>query len=48
LVKTRGFTLEGAKIHLKENSKKVLDKHEIILKLTSIKNELIALKESMD
>lgn len=48
LVKTRGFTLEGAKIHLKENTKKILDKHEIIQKLNSIKNELIVLKESLD
>jgi DNA-binding transcriptional MerR regulator len=48
LVKTRGFTLEGAKIHLKENPKKILDKHDIIQKLNHIKNELIALKESME
>ena len=30
LVKERGFTLEGAKVHLKENKKKSLDKFEII------------------
>ncbi|MFY7810895.1 MAG: MerR family transcriptional regulator [Flavobacterium sp.] len=48
LVKTRGFTLEGAKIHLKENSKKVLDKHDIIKKLNQIKKELIALKDAME
>jgi DNA-binding transcriptional MerR regulator len=48
LVKTRGFTLDGAKIHLKENSKKVLDKHEIIQKLNHIKKELIALKDAME
>jgi DNA-binding transcriptional MerR regulator len=40
LVKERGFTLDGAKIHLKENQKKTLDKFEIISKLESIKNEL--------
>jgi DNA-binding transcriptional MerR regulator len=40
LVKERGFTLEGAKTHLKENQKKTLDKFEIISKLESIKNEL--------
>jgi len=44
LVKERGFTLEGAKIHLKENQKKTLDKFEIISKLESIKNELIKFK----
>jgi DNA-binding transcriptional MerR regulator len=40
LVKERGFTLDGAKTHLKENQKKALDKFEIISKLESIKNEL--------
>ena len=30
LVKERGFTLEGAKTHLKEGQKKTLDKYEII------------------
>ena len=33
LVKERGFTLEGAKTHLKEGQKKTLDKFEIISKL---------------
>ncbi len=47
LVKERGFTLEGAKIHLKENQKKALDKFEIISKLEQIKNELIKFKESL-
>ena len=30
LVKERGFTLDGAKIHLKEEKKKTLDNFEII------------------
>ena len=47
LVKERGFTLEGAKTHLKENQKKTLDKFEIISKLESIKNELIKFKEEL-
>ncbi|HBK84085.1 MAG TPA: transcriptional regulator [Flavobacterium sp.] len=47
LVKERGFTLEGARIHLKENQKKALDKFEIISKLEQIKNELIKFKESL-
>ncbi len=47
LVKERGFTLEGAKIHLKENQKKVLDKFEIISKLKAIKAELLALKNEL-
>lgn len=44
LVKERGFTLEGAKTHLKENQKKTLDKFEIISKLETVKAELLALK----
>lgn len=44
LVKERGFTLEGAKIHLKENKKKTLDQFEIIRKLESVKAELIKIK----
>ena len=37
LVKERGFTLEGAKVHLKEGQKKTLDKFEIIRKLEIVK-----------
>ena len=44
LVKERGFTLEGAKIHLKEGQKKTLDKYEIISKLEIIKNQLLTIK----
>lgn len=47
LVKERGFTLEGAKIHLKENKKKTLDSFEIIQKLEGIKKELIQIKEDL-
>ena len=44
LVKERGFTLEGAKTHLKEGQKKVLDKYEIINKLEGIKSQLLIIK----
>lgn len=44
LVKERGFTLEGAKIHLKDNKKKTLDKLEIITKLENIKKQLLDIK----
>ncbi len=44
LVKERGFTLEGAKTHLKEGQKKTMDKYEIISKLESIKMQLNAIK----
>jgi DNA-binding transcriptional MerR regulator len=44
LVKERGFTLEGAKTHLKEGQKKSLDKYEIISKLEGIKHQLMQIK----
>lgn len=47
LVKERGFTLEGAKTHLKENKKKTLDKFEIIRKLEGIKAELLKIKDQL-
>lgn len=47
LVKERGFTLEGAKIHLKENKKKSLNNYEIINKLENIKHQLIKIKDQL-
>ncbi|MEL0644615.1 MerR family transcriptional regulator [Olleya sp. Ti.3.14] len=47
LVKERGFTLEGAKIHLKEERKKTLDNFEIIAKLEGVRDQLIKLKEQL-
>jgi len=47
LVKERGFTLEGAKTHLKEGQKKTLDKFEIIAKLETIKMQLQEIKKEM-
>ena len=47
LVKERGFTLEGAKTHLKEEGKKTLDNFEIIRKLETIKSSLIQLKNQL-
>ncbi len=47
LVKERGFTLEGAKIHLKENKQKTLDRFEIIRKLETIKAELQKIKDQL-
>jgi DNA-binding transcriptional MerR regulator len=47
LVKERGFTLEGAKTHLKEGQKKTLDKFEIISKLEGIKSQLMQIKEEL-
>ncbi|MCH4821900.1 MerR family transcriptional regulator [Gramella lutea] len=47
LVKERGFTLEGAKTHLKEERHKTLSNFEIIRKLESVKAELINLKNQL-
>jgi DNA-binding transcriptional MerR regulator len=47
LVKERGFTLEGAKVHLKEGQKKTLDKFEIIRKLEHVKIQLTNIKNDL-
>ncbi len=47
LVKERGFTLDGAKIHLKENKQKTLDNFEIIRKLETVKAELLKIKDNL-
>tara|TARA_R110000850_G_scaffold182360_1_gene307790 strand:- start:48297 stop:48626 length:330 start_codon:yes stop_codon:yes gene_type:complete len=47
LVKERCFTLEGAKVHLKENKKKTLDNFEIIRKLENVKAELLKIKDGL-
>lgn len=47
LVKERGFTLEGAKIHLKEEKKKTLTNFEIIRKLQGVKAELTNIKNQL-
>ena len=47
LVKERGYTLEGAKIHLKTNSKEPADKIDFLNKLKQIKEELLQLKNTL-
>ncbi len=47
LVKERGFTLEGAKIHLREERQKTLSNFEIIQKLEKVKAELLKIKEQL-
>ncbi|MEN8788113.1 MAG: MerR family transcriptional regulator [Flavobacteriaceae bacterium] len=47
LVKERGFTLEGAKTHLREERQKTLSNFEIIQKLEKVKTELIKIKEQL-
>ncbi|MEJ6792124.1 MAG: MerR family transcriptional regulator [Lacinutrix sp.] len=47
LVKERGFTLEGAKTHIKEEKQKSLTNFEIISKLENVKAQLIKLKNEL-
>jgi DNA-binding transcriptional MerR regulator len=47
LVKERGFTLDGAKVHLKEGQQKTLDKFEIIRKLEAVKMQLLQIKDGL-
>ena len=47
LVKERGFTLEGAKIHLKEEKQKTLSNFDIIQKLEHVKSELVKIKDQL-
>ncbi|MGA9270882.1 MAG: MerR family transcriptional regulator [Lutimonas sp.] len=47
LVKEKGFTLEGAKKKLKENPGNLYAKHDMILRLEEIKNELIQIKNQL-
>ena len=47
LVKERGFTLEGAKQKLKRNPDKVVNNHEIISRLETVKAELIKIKNQI-
>ena len=47
LVKERGFTLDGARTHLKQGQTKTLDKFEIISKLKTIKLQLTNIKNQL-
>lgn len=48
LVKERGMTLAGARQKLKDNKETTVRQEEIVNKLKSIKEELIAMKEAFD
>ena len=47
LVKERGFTLEGAKTHLKEGKKESLNNYQIVSKLENVKQQLLKIKEHL-
>jgi len=47
LVKERGFTLDGAKTHLKASQQKTLDSFDIINKLEGIKAQLTQIKNEL-
>jgi hypothetical protein len=46
-VKERGFTLDGAKKKLKEDSKSIEEKAELIDTLKGVKSMLLELKDSL-
>ncbi len=48
LVKTKGYTLQGAKQMLKNNTKGVRDNMEIIDLLQDVKSFLIGIKQQLD
>ena len=47
LVKERGFTLDGAKQKLKKNPEEIINNHEIITRLETVKAELIKIKNQL-
>jgi DNA-binding transcriptional MerR regulator len=47
LVKERGFTLEGARQHMRDNRRKIEDNVEVIEKLKSIRRFLTELKAKL-
>ena len=47
LVKERGFTLDGAKTHLKEEKHKTLSNFEVIDKLQRVRAELLKIKDQL-
>jgi DNA-binding transcriptional MerR regulator len=47
LVKERGFTLEGAKMKLKENPDKLKDNADLVASLQKVKSFLLDLKEKL-
>jgi len=47
LVKERGFTLEGAKTHLKQRRHKTLSSFDVIQKLEHVKAELQKIKSQL-
>lgn len=47
LVKDKGYTLEGAKTHLKNSKYSLLENFELIRKLEFIKAELLKIKDNL-
>ncbi len=47
LVKERGFTLDGARLHLKEEKYRTLKNYELIEKLQKVRSELLDIKKHL-
>jgi hypothetical protein len=48
LLNERGLTLKGAKQKLKDNKEDILDKHELVDRLQTIRQMLIDIKDQME
>lgn len=48
LVKTRGLTIKGAKLKLKENPNETMDNYEVVKRLEDIKQELIEIRDGLN
>ena len=47
LVKEKGYTLEGAKAHLKVSKNKMLDNLDLVKRLSLVKEELLKIKSQL-
>lgn len=47
LVKTRGLTIKGAIMKIKENRSETIDNYEVVKKLEDIKQELIEIRDGL-
>ena len=47
LVKTRGLTIKGAKMKLKENRNETIDNYEVVKRLEDIRQELLDIQNGL-
>lgn len=47
LVKTRGLTIKGAKLKIKENRNETMNNYEVVKRLEDIKQELVEIRDGL-